>query len=76
MATEPRKFLFIYLNENLELKLSIPAFTIMIISMAIITLFANIFALFSVPLYLGIIFAAVSEKIQYKFEELYDFEEE
>ena len=40
------------------------------------SIFANIFALFSFPLYLGIIFAVVSDRLEYRTEGLNFFEEE
>lgn len=68
--------MFFRLNEDLELKISIPIFIFMIFLFTIITLMNNIFAFFSVPLYLAVIFAAVSEKIEYRYDNLFNSEEE
>ncbi len=67
--------MFIRLNDELEMKISIPTFLLVMFSMALITLFANIFALFSFPLYIAVIFAAVSDKIQYRSDEFISEEE-
>ena len=76
MTIQPPKFLFIRLNDDFELKVNVPVFTIVMLLMALITLFANIFALFAVPLYLAVIFAAVSDKMEYRQEnQLFDEEE-
>jgi len=76
MTVLPPKYLFFKLNDDLELKLSITAFVVSMSLMALITIFANIFALFSFPLYLGIIFAVVSDRLEYRTEGLNFFEEE
>ena len=76
MTIQPQKYMFIRLNDELEMKISIPTFLLVMSSMALITLFANIFALFSVPLYIAVIFAAVSDKIQYRSDDLFISEEE
>ncbi len=76
MTIQPKKFMFFRLNEDLELKISIPIFIFMIFLFTIITLMNNIFAFFSVPLYLAVIFAAVSEKIEYRYDNLFNSEEE
>jgi len=68
--------MFFRLNEDLELKISIPIFIITIFLCTIITLMNSIFAFFSVPLYLAVIFAAVSEKIEYRYDNLFNSEEE
>jgi len=76
MTIQPKKFMFFRLNEDLELKISIPIFIITIFLCTIITLMNSIFAFFSVPLYLAVIFAAVSEKIEYRYDNLFNSEEE
>lgn len=76
MTTLPKKYLFIWLSDNLEVKLSVFSFIAIILSASLLTIIANIFAFFTVPLYLGIIFAALSEKIEYRSELIRDDEEE
>ena len=76
MTIQPPIFLFFRLNDDIELKVNVPLFCIVMLMMALVTLVANIFALFSVPLYLAVIFAAVSEKIEYRQENLLLGEEE
>ena len=76
MAIQPTKFLFFRLNDDFELKVSVPVFALIIFVMTIITMISNIFALFSIPLFFAIVFAAVSEKIDYKYDNLFFSEEE
>jgi len=76
MAIQPTKFLFFRLNDDLELKVSIPLFVLTISILVIMTMISNIFALFSIPLFLAIVFAAVSEKIDYRYDNLLLSEEE
>ena len=76
MTIQPQKYMFIRLNEDLELKVKIPVFIAIIFAMTLLTLIDNIFAFFSVPLYFAVIFAAVSEKIEYRYDDLFSREEE
>ena len=76
MAIQPTKFLFFRLSDDLELKLSIPLFVLIISILVIVTMISNIFALFSIPLFFAIVFAAVSEKIDYRYDNLFLSEEE
>ncbi len=43
-------------------------FVLSIFILVIITMISNIFALFSIPLFFAIVFAAVSEKIDYRYD--------
>ena len=64
------------LNDDLELKVSVPMFTLILSVLTIITMISNIFALFTIPLFFAIVFAAVSEKIDFRYENLFLSEEE
>ncbi len=76
MTIQPTKFLFFMLNDDLELKVSVPMFTLILSVLTIITMISNIFALFTIPLFFAIVFAAVSEKIDFRYENLLLSEEE
>ena len=76
MTIQPTKFLFFMLNDDFELKVSVPMFTLIISVLTIITMISNIFALFTIPLFFAIVFAAVSEKVDYRCENLLLSEEE
>ena len=76
MTIQPRKLLFFNLNEDLELKMSIPLFSFIIFTLVIITMISNVFAFFSIPLFFAIVFAVVSEKVEYRYDELFKSEEE
>tara|TARA_B100001778_G_C18407546_1_gene547191 strand:+ start:562 stop:792 length:231 start_codon:yes stop_codon:yes gene_type:complete len=76
MAVQPTKMMFFRLNDDLELKLSVPLFVLVSFVLILITMFSNIFALLTFPLFLAIIFAAVSEKIDYRFDNQSMYEEE
>jgi hypothetical protein len=76
MTILPTKFLFFRLNDDFELKVGLPMFVLSIFILVIITMISNIFALFSIPLFFAIVFAAVSEKIDYRYDNLFHSEEE
>lgn len=76
MTIQPTKFLFFRLNDDFELKVGLPMFVLSIFILVIITMISNIFALFSIPLFFAIVFAAVSEKIDYRYDNLFHSEEE
>jgi hypothetical protein len=76
MTILPTKFLFFRLNDDFELKVRLPMFVLSIFILVIITMISNIFALFSIPLFFAIVFAAVSEKIDYRYDNLFHSEEE
>ena len=76
MTIQPTKFLFFRLNDDFELKVSIPMFVLIILVLTIITMISNIFAIFTIPLFFVIVFAAVSEKIDYRYDNLFSSEEE
>ena len=76
MTIQPTKFLFFRLNDDFELKVGLPMFVLSIFTLVIITMISNIFALFSIPLFFAIVFAAVSEKIDYRYDNLFHSEEE
>ena len=76
MAVQPTKMMFFRLNDDLELKLSVPLFGLIVFVLILITMISNIFALLTFPLFLAIIFAAVSEKIDYRFDDQSIYEEE
>ena len=76
MTVQPTKMMFFRLNDDLELKLSVPLFGLIVFVLILITMISNIFALLTFPLFLAIIFAAVSEKIDYRFDDQSIYEEE
>jgi hypothetical protein len=76
MTILPTKFLFFRLNDDFELKVGLPMFVLSVFILVIITMISNIFALFSIPLFFAIVFAAVSEKIDYRYDNLFHSEEE
>ena len=76
MTVQPTKMMFFRLNDDLELKLSVPLFVLILFVLILITMISNIFALLTFPLFLAIIFAAVSEKIDYRFDDQSIYEEE
>ena len=76
MAVQPTKMMFFRLNDDLELKLSVPLFVLILFVLILITMISNIFALLTFPLFLAIIFTAVSEKIDYRFDNQSMYEEE
>ena len=76
MTILPTKYLFFRLNDDFELKVSLPIFVVCLFILVVITMISNIFALFSIPLFFAIVFAAVSEKIDYRYDNLFHFEEE
>ena len=76
MTIQPTRSLFFRLNDDFELKVSVPAFCLAIFVMVIITMISNVFAFFSIPLFFAIVFAAVSEKIDYRYDNLFLSEEE
>ena len=76
MAVQPTKMMFFRLNDDFELKVSVPVFCLVIFVMVIITMISNVFAFFSIPLFFAIVFAAVSEKIDYRYDNLFLSEEE
>ncbi len=76
MTIQPTKFLFFRLNDDFELKVSVPLFVLIVFVLTIVTMISNIFALFTIPLFFAIVFAAVSEKLDYRYENLFSSEEE
>ena len=76
MTILPRKYLFFRLNDDFDLKVSLPIFVFSLIILVVITIISNIFALFSIPMFFAIVFAAVSEKIDYRYDNLFHSEEE
>ena len=76
MTIQPTKFLFFRLNDDFELKVSVPLFVLITFVLTIITMISNIFAIFTIPLFFAIVFAAVSEKIDYRYDNLFLSEEE
>ena len=76
MTILPTKYLFFRLNDHFELKVSLPIFILCLLILVVITMISNIFALFSIPLFFAIVFAAVSEKIDYRYDNLFHSEEE
>ena len=76
MTIQPTKFLFFRLNDDFELKVSVPMFILIIFVLTIITMISNIFAVFTIPLFFAVVFAAVSEKIDYRYDNLFLSEEE
>lgn len=76
MTILPRKYLFFRLNDDFDLKVSLPIFVFSLIILVVITMISNIFALFSIPMFFAIVFAAVSEKIDYRYDNLFHSEEE
>ena len=76
MTIQPTRSLFFRLNDDFELKVSVPVFCLAIFVMVIITMISNVFAFFSIPLFFAIVFAAVSEKIDYRYDNLFLSEEE
>ena len=76
MTIQPTKFLFFRLNDDFELKVSLTLFVLTIFILVVVTMISNIFAFFSIPLFFAIVFAAVSEKIDYRYDDLFLFEEE
>ena len=76
MTILPTKYLFFRLNDDFDLKVSLPIFVFSLIILVVITMISNIFALFSIPMFFAIVFAAVSEKIDYRYDNLFHSEEE
>ena len=76
MTILPTKYLFFRLNDDFELKVSLPMFVVCLLTLVVITMISNIFALFTIPLFFAIVFAAVSEKIDYRYDNLFHSEEE
>ena len=68
--------IFFRLNDDFELKLTVPLFVLILFVLILITMISNILALLTFPLFLAIIFAAVSEKIDYRFDDQSIYEEE
>ena len=66
MVIQPDKLLFIRLNESSEIKIGLIPFFAIIFLLTILTLINLTLALFSVPLFLSLLFAALSEKIEYR----------
>ena len=56
--------------------MSIPLFSFIIFTLVIITMISNVFAFFTIPLFFAIVFAVVSEKVDYRYDELFKSEEE
>ena len=76
MVSQIKKSIYFRLNDDTEFRVSVPLFVSVMFSITVLTLISNIFALFSVPLFLAVIFAAVSEKMDYRFDDLIHSEEE
>tara|TARA_B100000035_G_scaffold252269_1_gene221496 strand:+ start:452 stop:682 length:231 start_codon:yes stop_codon:yes gene_type:complete len=76
MVSQIKKSIYFRLNDDTEFRVSVPLFVSVMFSMTVLTLISNIFALFSVPLFLAVIFAAVSEKMDYRFDDFIHSEEE
>jgi len=53
MTIQPTRSLFFRLNDDFELKVSVPVFCLVIFVMVIITMISNVFAFFSIPLFLS-----------------------
>ncbi|RAH15610.1 MAG: hypothetical protein CMB20_001340 [Methanobacteriota archaeon] len=76
MVSQIKKSIYFRLNDDTEFRVSVPLFVSVMFSITFLTLISNIFALFSVPLFLAVIFAAVSEKMDYRFDDFIHSEEE
>ena len=76
MVSQIKKSIYFRLNDDTEFRVSVPLFVSVMFCMTVLTLISNIFALFSVPLFLAVIFAAVSEKMDYRFDDFIHSEEE
>ena len=76
MVSQIKKSIYFRLNDDTEFRVSVPLFVSVMFSLTVLTLISNIFALFSVPLFLAVIFAAVSEKMDYRFDDFIHSEEE
>ena len=75
---KPSRHLIFELNDNFEIKMSPVTFGLCLAGMAAATLVIPYVGLFTVPTYLAVLFAFVSDKVQYVLadEGTYLFEEE